>query len=670
MSLKNHRLLIAFATVFAFASSESSFVSLHAQSAPSGGFVDSATSNGLRPRLSAAEIQTFLPARGRFTFPSPYQTQGVRLTNGGDCGGADCVWPVGYSYWANINNHVGSDTMLIFLGLNRSRGGSGPTLFTYNKRTGETTNAGPLFSGESPFSWSTGEGWYFSGTQPTKLYLNDGPRMLRYDVLSHTFETVYDVSSQFGSDKYIWQMHSSRDDRVHSATLRQTGTWAMLGCVAYSQDTGRATFYAKKGDFDECQIDKSGRWLVIKDNVDGAYQEDNRIIDLQTGTERVLLDQNGAAGHSDLGFGYMVAEDNFNPRPGAARVWDFNLDVQGGEPVASVAGQGTLVYELASWSSGLGHVAHGNTASGVPISRQSACSSNAHRENLPRVNEIVCYRLDGSLDVLVVAPNMTDLNASGGGSDDYSKLPKGNLDVTGEYFIWTANAGTNRLDAYIVRVPTLGGGSSPAPPPTSPPPPATPTPSTGAQAVGWGVLVNVTANGNNLQKTGGCGGCADAGAVSQQQIGSGDGYMEFTASETNTLRFVGWGSSSASGSGSDIRFAFRLQGGTAEVRESGAYKAETSFASGDVLRITLEGGSVKYSKNGAVFYTSSGGGYPLFVRAALNDLDATVKNVIIKVGAATSAASQAAGATGSPGRKAPPSTEPRAKAVPRPQVGR
>ena len=69
-----------------------------------------------------------------------------------------------------------------------------------------------------------------------------------------------------------------------------------------------------------------------------------------------------------------------------------------------------------------------------------ACVSNANRSDLPRVNEIVCFRLDGSLNALVVAPNMTDLNASGGGSDDYAKLPKGNLDVTGEYFIWTANA--------------------------------------------------------------------------------------------------------------------------------------------------------------------------------------------------------------------------------------
>jgi len=84
---------------------------------------------------------------------------------------------------------------------------------------------------------------------------------------------------------------------------------------------------------------------------------------------------------------------------------------------------------------------------------------------LSRANEILCYRLDGSLDVLVVAPNLTSLDASGGGSDDYAKLPKGNLDVTGEYYIWTGNAGTNRLDAFIVRIPKarLTGAAPPSP---------------------------------------------------------------------------------------------------------------------------------------------------------------------------------------------------------------
>ena len=154
---------------------------LHGQASnATGGFTDSATSVGLRPRFSAAQLAAFLPTRGSFTFPAPYSTQGVRVTNASDCGGsADCVLPVGYSYWSNINNHAGSQTLLIFLGLDRRRGGGGPTLFSYNKQTGQTKNEGPLFAPDSSLSWSTGEGWYFSATQPNTLYVNEGPQAKR-----------------------------------------------------------------------------------------------------------------------------------------------------------------------------------------------------------------------------------------------------------------------------------------------------------------------------------------------------------------------------------------------------------------------------------------------------------------------------------------------------------
>jgi hypothetical protein len=443
-----------------------------------GGFMDSATSAGLRAQFSAGEIQTFLPDRGTFTFPSPYFTQGVRVTNASDCGGTDCVRPVGYSYWSNINNHVGSDTMLIFLGLERRQGGGGPTLFSYDKRTGQVRNEGALFPGDSPFSWATGEGWYFSAKQPTTLYVNvpATSTLQRYDVVSHALTTVFDVASRpdlFGTNRYIWQFHSSDDDRVHSATLKDGSSYADLGCLVYREDTKQFSYFPQKGlRYDECQIDKSGRWLVIKEKIgtDPASEVDDRVIDLRSGAERDLLDRNGAGGHSDTGFGYLVASDNHNSLPGAVRLWDFNLDLHGGEPVASVEGQGTLVFQTTNWDTDVGHVAFGNAQAGVPIGQQYVCSANASRKALSRANEILCYRLDGSLDVLVVAPNLTSLDASGGGSDDYSKLPKGNLDITGEYYIWTGNAGTNRLDAFIVRIPKgrLTGGatlSSPEPPP-------------------------------------------------------------------------------------------------------------------------------------------------------------------------------------------------------------
>ena len=158
--------------------------------------------------------------------------------------------------------------------------------------------------------------------------------MLRYDVLSKAFETVFDVTSLLGGGKYLWQMHSSNDDRVHSATVKDSNTYQDLGCLVYREDTRQHLFFAPRGDYDECQIDKSGRWLVIKENVDNAYNEDNRVIDIETGAEQVLWDQNGAAGHSDMGFGYIVGEDDkWAANPYGVRVWQF------GANMTSAAGQ-------------------------------------------------------------------------------------------------------------------------------------------------------------------------------------------------------------------------------------------------------------------------------------------------------------------------------------------
>ena len=141
---------------------------------PGGGLIETAGSPALRPRLTPQQIQAFLPpdgARGSFTFPAPYNTAGVRLTNQQDCAdGQDCLWYAGYSYWRNINNHAGSADMYIFLGTDRNRGGAGPVLIRYNKVTDEVQPLGALFDQASPYSFSTGEGWYFSGTQPTTLY--------------------------------------------------------------------------------------------------------------------------------------------------------------------------------------------------------------------------------------------------------------------------------------------------------------------------------------------------------------------------------------------------------------------------------------------------------------------------------------------------------------------
>ncbi len=145
-------------------------------------------------------------------------------------------------------------------------------------------------------------------------------------------------------------------------------------------------------------------------------------------------------------------------------------------------------------------------------------------------------------------------------------------------------------------------------------------------------LVNVTASGNNLLKTGGCDGCSDASAVSEQLL-TGPALVAFTAPESGTLRFVGLGSGGVGTAAGDLNYALRLQGGVVEVRESGAYRAETGFAAGDQFEITAEGGVIRYWKNGGLFHSSaSQAPSALRVHVAMFNAGAAIANVTVMTG--------------------------------------
>ena len=205
---------------------------------------------------------------------------------------------------------------------------------------------------------------------------------------------------------------------------------------------------------DECHVDKSGLWLMLLETRPGGSRR-NRVVDLRRNRITTIDDVNGALGHLDMGFGYAVGADTFNPLPNSTILLKF--------PVAStIRPIGPVVHFNKRWDiAAANHVAHGNARSGVSPDAQYACGSNASRVQ-DMADEIVCFPLDagrnsdGSLDVLVVAQVMTDLDAAGGrdsDGDDYEQTPKGNLDVSGRYFLWTTNLRGNRLDAFLVKIP-------------------------------------------------------------------------------------------------------------------------------------------------------------------------------------------------------------------------
>ena len=151
------------------------------------------------------------------------------------------------------------------------------------------------------------------------------------------------------------------------------------------------------------------------------------------------------------------------------------------------------------------------------------------------------------------------------------------------------------------------------------------------QSVVWSNLVNVTASGSSLTKISGCDGCPDAGAVSQQRITTGDGYLEFTASETATWRRIGFTSGSPGTGRGELRFAISLRpGGIADVREGAMLRTNATYTRGDVFRIAVVSGTVRYFKNGRLLYLSGAApSYPLEVTTLLLSRGATVTHAMI-----------------------------------------
>jgi hypothetical protein len=287
------------------------------------------------------------------------------------------------------------------------------TLFSVDKGSGRVQKARAL-----PFR-VTGEGCYWSFRDPNTIFVPQANRLVAYDVVSGQSRDAVTAASP------IAQCHSSLDSRVHSFTI--------AGGAGVSRD-GAIRVFPPKAAYDECHIDKSGRWLLIKEG-DG-----NRVIDLDSGNEFAIANAAGALGHCDMGWGYVVGEEDQSDPGGVFRLWTFtaNGPVNGGP-----------VY-FTDWTALSRYVSHGN-ATQAPPDRHAALFSSSLLGDAPRANELVVARLDGSLQCRVICPNLTDLSAPGGG-EEYWRKTRANLDPVGQFACFSANMGSDRIDAFLVEL--------------------------------------------------------------------------------------------------------------------------------------------------------------------------------------------------------------------------
>ena len=140
------------------------------------------------------------------------------------------------------------------------------------------------------------------------------------------------------------------------------------------------------------------------------------------------------------------------------------------------------------------------------------------------------------------------------------------------------------------------------------------------QPVVWTDLVDVTASGNTLTKPAGTPTAWTAGAVSTKAIVSGAGWTETTVLDLATYRVFGLSNGSSGQGAGDVDYGFYIQGSALAVMERGVLRTTSLTASqGDRLRVSVDGGVVKYWRDGVLVYTSLvPATYPLLVDTSLN----------------------------------------------------
>lgn len=299
-----------------------------------------------------------------------------------------------YSYWANA--HVADDHVLVFAG----HVDGYARFFHVTLADDHVDRLGSLI----PHYTGTTEGWSFE--PHGGIVLIDGPRLRWIDPVAGAARELFDLTPWFpGCD--LWQVHSSDDLTVHSATVRQIvndGPYPSLGTIV-SRD-GAVQFYPKIGELDESQITRNGRWLIIKEHtVDGDI---NRVIDAD-GSERIIRDDERAVGHSDCGDDFLVGEAD-KPDPGACVLWRLD-DLDAGP---------RLLFETLN----MGYVSTRNEVllhSSATHLRRLSLSDGAVLEELPHGTE----------------------------GDDYDARVKANLDATGRVAVFMSKRG-GRFDVHLL----------------------------------------------------------------------------------------------------------------------------------------------------------------------------------------------------------------------------
>ena len=275
----------------------------------------------------------------------------------------------------------------------------------------------------------------WSGHDRDLLFCHQGLNLWSQNVATKQYELVKDFAGQLPPG-HLCQMSKSLDDNTFAFSL-QDPKWNVVGFLAWRRDKDQIVLRQglPREGLDEVQVDKTGRYLVIKSMQQGKGVIQVRVADLDSGKIEELTDDGPdfAPGHSDNGQGTVIGADN----------WRNCLSFR---KLSSPHEHYKVLDRHNDWSQDYHISMLADNEDWVLLSfyvGNKLPSSGVFR------NEIIQVATDGSQRVRRLAHHRTAFQS-------YWDSPRADISRDGRYVAYTSNwGGSGRRDVFILRVPAF-----------------------------------------------------------------------------------------------------------------------------------------------------------------------------------------------------------------------
>lgn len=383
-----------------------------------------------------------LPAAGN-TFTDPvFNTTLLRVTDAGD--GNDNHHA--YSYWPAMNMN---STHLYVLQTD-----IGATLYDFDPVSFAISNKRVAFTFACPSgSQPSLEDAIWSDVDPNIIFVHDQlMHLYAYNVSTQTYALVKDLSTPLPLGAHSGQMNKNHtNDDLFSFTWKDNA-WAVVGFLTWRSSTDQFNFGAQS-NFDECQPDRAGNYLIIKLGTSGTTVVQARILDLSINVFTDITDGGpgssttpglfSSPGHGDMGNGTVLGHDDWNNR-------------LVGRTAANPSAFYSVLDMNSDWSQDY-HASH--LADDMNWITLSSYVSNTLPNSGLFKNELFQVSTDGLQSVRRLAHHHSDFlsdYAVNGGGMAYWSSPKSCISKDENWIVFTSNWGsTSRKDVFILKNPTV-----------------------------------------------------------------------------------------------------------------------------------------------------------------------------------------------------------------------